>query len=168
MRLTAEVECTDLYDRQLIEKLLCLTKLQDDNQSRYSLKSNVLESIISLKNKKGLVKLTDDNNHVTETIDLIITPYKHNGKKVCIDDCGEFKDSESGLFVMEIKPRYDELKSNGLSNYATSRKPNHEYAIFKFPSNIIYSGVPLDVMIYLSLKPKPAEMKNSEIKSNAA
>lgn len=166
MRLTVEIESTDSYDKNIIEQLLGLTKLQDDNKLKYDISNKVLESIISIKNSKGLVKLTDDNNHITETIDLIITPYKHNGKKVCIDDCGEFEDSENGLFVMEIRPMYDELKSTGLSNYATSRKPNHENAIFKFPSNITYSGVPLDVMIYLSYKPKPAEI--AKINNQAA
>jgi hypothetical protein len=155
MRLTAEIESADSYDKNVIERLLDL-KHQDSNQSKYNLKSSFLESIIGVKNNKGLVKLTDDNNLVTETIDIIVTPYKHNGKNVGIDDYGEFKEPENGIPLIEVRPKYVEIKPNELPDDVTLCKRNHEYIIFKFPSDKTCAGEPLDVMVNLFYKPKPA------------
>jgi len=151
MPLNVEIKNADGYDRQLTEKLLDLTILQEsvdnENQTKYISNNKILESIISSIKTKGSMKFTSNNNK--DTVDLILSPYKHKGENVSVDMYGDFKDPENGLFVIKVRPEYGEIDLNKLPEYVTVCKRNHNYAFLRFPSTQVCSGVPLDVMVYI-------------------
>jgi hypothetical protein len=150
MPLNVKVQNADGYDRQLTEKLLDLTILnsvipEDKNKINYTTHNKVLESIIMSIKRMGSMTVVSDNSK--ETIDLIISPYKRKGKNVSVDINGEFKDSEYGLCVIKVRPEHGEITLDKLPDDVVVCKRNHKYAILKFPSTQVYSGVRLDVMI---------------------
>jgi hypothetical protein len=129
----------DEYDTGFMRRSICPSQFK--NVHAYS-ENHILESIIF------------GPNDSLENIELIARPYILDGKKVIVNECGEFEMPKHGEFMIELRPKNVEITPHEIPDEVFTCKRNHEYAIFKYTiSNTYDFGEPMEVMINLFYKP---------------
>lgn len=164
MPLNVEIENADAYDAYLMRKILNIKEIQNAGRVNYVIENSALESMLSIKkNPKGPLRF-DSKENTKETIDIIITPYMHEGKKVSVDGHGMFKEPEYGVFLIEVRPKHDNIGLKVVPSGAITFTGNYEHTIMKFSSNITtYNNMPIDVMINLFYVPKAAQSSSTQV-----
>lgn len=151
MPLNVEIQTEDRYDKYFIEKILNLKKSSNKNNSLYVLNNQILESMLFGVSSMNLHS-SSENKNIEESIDLIVAPYMHDGKKVIVDELGEFNATENGEFVMAIRPMNIKITPHYLpGDKIKVCRSNHDYVIFKFPTGSY--GQTADMMINLFYEP---------------
>lgn len=181
MSLNVEFQCSDKYDVEYMYRSIFPKEFQEDDEKK--IYSSALSSLLNsktghhatLKNSDLEFIITGNNNN-NETIDMIARPFLVDGKKVTVNNCCEYQTPLNGEFLIELIPKYIDIKPHILPGGFYPCMNNHNHSIFKYWIPVSYGShmlgldnpEPMEVAMYLSYSPNASESKDRKPDVKAA